>query len=88
MSVSCLKQDVFLSRDFLAVLLPSNSVVSSQKARGSFRNYMKSFAHGTQILEVWKRGMQANTLTTTGQLLGVYVHDYGLEHAQPFKGGS
>lgn len=86
MSVSCLKHDAFLSRDFLAVLLPPNSVVLSQQARDELQNYMNAFTFGTQILEVWKQGMQAITLTTTGQLLGVYVHDLRTGTVTTFQG--
>ena len=86
MSVSCLKQDAFLLRDFLAVLSPPSSVIESQKARDALEGFMNAFPQAPQILNVWQQGMQGITLTSTGSLLGVYVHDLRTGSSTTFQG--
>ncbi len=69
-SVSCTKYESFLGRDLKKVLSPAEPSYD-----WNFDHFIQNNPFGKQLHELWKNGMQQNTLTTTGELIGIYVND-------------
>ena len=70
-SVSCLKYEPFINRDLKKILTPSTKSIDDW----SFQDFVQNNPVGKQLYSLWQNGMQQTTLTTTGQLIGIYVHD-------------
>ena len=69
-SVSCIQYQPFLGRDMKQVLSPRGET----KYDWPFDDFVGNNTVGKQLNELWG-GMQRITLTTTGQLIGIYVTD-------------
>src|SRR3989338_1746525 len=70
-SVSCIKYETFLGRDLKQVLSPPAESGYSWPVD----DFIQNNPFGKQLNELWKNGMEKTTLTTTGQLIGIYVND-------------
>lgn len=70
-SVSCVKYESFIVRDLKAVLSPP----SETGYDWPFDDFVQNNPIGKKLRELWENGMQQITLTTAGQLIGIYVHD-------------
>ncbi len=70
-SVSCIKYEPFLGRDLRKILSPS----AEAGYDWPFDDFIQNNPFGKQLYELWENGMQRITLTTAGQLIGIYVHD-------------
>jgi len=70
-SVSCIKYESFIGRDLKKILSPP----SETGYDWPFDDFVQNNPAGKELQELWKNGMQQTTLTTAGQLTGIYVHD-------------
>ena len=69
-SVACIKHEPLIGRDLKAVL----TRLAEAQYEWPFDDFIKNKL-GKQLKELWDKVMQQVTLTTAGQLIGVYVHD-------------
>jgi hypothetical protein len=69
-SLSCIKYEPIYTRNLITIL----SRLGEKEIKWSSSEFSESEA-GKQLLELWGKGMQHVSLTTVGQLIGIYVHD-------------
>lgn len=69
-AVSCIKYETFIGRSLKEVLGPRKAEYD-----WPFDDFIKNTPSGKQLNELWEKGMQQTTLTTTGNLIGIYVND-------------
>lgn len=70
-SVSCIKYESFIGRNLKETLSPP----SEAGYDWPFDDFVQNNPIGKKLHELWENGMQQTTLTTAGQLIGIYVHD-------------
>jgi len=67
-SVSCIDHDTIFSRDLNPILKSGFGEWNSQK-------YLEESDNGKRLLEIYKSTLEHMTLTSTGMLIGILVHD-------------
>ncbi|MCD6453401.1 MAG: hypothetical protein J7K77_03850 [Dehalococcoidales bacterium] len=70
-AASCIKYEPLVERNLKQVL----NRLSQAEFNWPFDDFVTSDPFGKQLIQLWQNGIQQTTLTTTGQLIGVYVHD-------------
>jgi len=69
-SVSCIKYEPIVGRDLKQLLSPPAETGYDWSFDGFIQNYP-----GRGLHELWESAMQHTLVTTTGRLIGIYVHD-------------
>lgn len=69
-SVSCLRKETLITRNLLQLMTPP----VEQELDWSLDEFINNNT-GQQLKEIWEGGMDQITLTSAGNLIGIYVHD-------------
>jgi len=70
-SASCIRWESFISRDLKKSLSPPED----SGYDWAFDDFVENTDAGKGLLELWEKQIKRTTLTTAGQLIGIYVHD-------------
>lgn len=72
-SVSCLRYDIFITKELKKVLSSRAPFLNEDDIL--YDDFIKNSNYGKELKKIWEQGMKNVTLSTSGLLIGTYVHN-------------